>query len=130
MTQLVAVTFCVFTQYDTKTKKQLVTAVKSMAVKLGNTPAACKRSYINPCVLEGNLREASKGVRRMFWIMKVTVWRRRTQRLWAFWSVVCRISMSRGLLPRLSVIRGGRAGGADSMGQESFRRKLRPVVRS
>ena len=66
-TQLAAVTLCAFSQYDTKAKakKQLVEAVKSVAAKLGNTPAVCKRSYINPCVLDGyldgSLREAFKS---------------------------------------------------------------------
>ncbi|MFT8958491.1 MAG: DNA topoisomerase IB, partial [Gluconobacter oxydans] len=66
-TQLAAVTLCAFSQYDTKAraKKQLVEAVKSVAAKLGNTPAVCKRSYINPCILDGyldgSLRKAFKS---------------------------------------------------------------------
>ncbi|EHH68173.1 hypothetical protein GMO_15230 [Gluconobacter morbifer G707] len=56
-TQLAALTLCAFSQYDTKAraKKQVVEAVKSVAAKLGNTPAVCRKSYINPCVLEGHL---------------------------------------------------------------------------
>ncbi|AFW01125.1 DNA topoisomerase I [Gluconobacter oxydans] len=56
-TQLAAVTLCAFSGYDTKAKakKQVVEAVKSVAARLGNTPAVCRKSYINPCVVDGHL---------------------------------------------------------------------------
>ena len=40
----------------TQAKKNLVAAIKAVALKLGNTPAVCKKCYIHPAVLEAYLR--------------------------------------------------------------------------
>ena len=43
--------------HDTKTKakRALVEAVESVAKRLGNTPAICRKCYIHPAVFEGYL---------------------------------------------------------------------------
>jgi DNA topoisomerase I len=37
---------------ETQAKKNIVEAIKSVAEKLGNTPAVCRRCYVHPAVLE------------------------------------------------------------------------------
>jgi DNA topoisomerase-1 len=65
-TVLAAQALCAFEKCDTKVqvKKNIVAAVASVAQKLGNTPAVCKKCYIHPHVLdsylEGTLIEALK----------------------------------------------------------------------
>ena len=47
-------------------KHNIVQAIKTVASKLGNTPAICRKCYVNPCILEaylkGQLIEALKGI--------------------------------------------------------------------
>ncbi len=40
---------------ETEAKQNLVEAVKTVAVKLGNTPAVCRRCYVHPAVIDGYL---------------------------------------------------------------------------
>lgn len=40
------------TEDDKQAKKNIVRAVRSVAERLGNTPAVCRSSYIHPCVLK------------------------------------------------------------------------------
>lgn len=48
----------------TEAKKNIVAAIKTVAGKLGNTPAVCRKCYVHPavldCYLAGNLRRAAK----------------------------------------------------------------------
>jgi DNA topoisomerase-1 len=37
----------------TQTKHNVVEAIKSVAARLGNTPAVCRKSYVHPAVLDG-----------------------------------------------------------------------------
>jgi DNA topoisomerase-1 len=50
----------------TETKRALVSTIKSVARRLGNTPAVCRSAYIHPKVLEafneGHLAEAFAGI--------------------------------------------------------------------
>jgi len=39
----------------TQAKKNVVTAVKAVALKLGNTPSVCRKCYVHPAVLEAYL---------------------------------------------------------------------------
>jgi DNA topoisomerase-1 len=65
-TVLAAMALCEFEKFDTKAqaKKNVVAAIESVAGKLGNTPAVCKKCYIHPHVLdsylEGTLVETLK----------------------------------------------------------------------
>jgi DNA topoisomerase-1 len=47
---------------QTQAKKQLVSAIRGVADKLGNTPAVCRKCYIHPIVIDGFLRQ--RGSRR------------------------------------------------------------------
>jgi len=53
-------------QSETEAKRNIVEAVKTTAKRLGNRPAACRKYYIHPAILEGyteqTLFEAMKGV--------------------------------------------------------------------
>jgi DNA topoisomerase I len=63
-TQLAALALASFEAVDTKAraKKNLLRTIETVAAKLGNTPAICRKSYIHPEVmngyLDGSLREA------------------------------------------------------------------------
>ena len=65
-TVLAAMALSAFEKFETKAqaKKNVVAAIESVAKKLGNTPAVCKKCYIHPHVLdsylEGTLIEALK----------------------------------------------------------------------
>ncbi|HWF20299.1 MAG TPA: DNA topoisomerase IB [Verrucomicrobiae bacterium] len=50
-----------FQKFDTKAqaKKNVVQAIESVATRLGNTPAICKKCYIHPEILEGYLQGAT-----------------------------------------------------------------------
>jgi len=39
-------------QSETEAKRNIVQAIKSVAEKLGNTPAVCRKCYVHPAVLE------------------------------------------------------------------------------
>ena len=56
-TNLAAETLAAAEIHDTKTKakRALVEAVESVAKRLGNTPAICRKCYIHPAVFEGYL---------------------------------------------------------------------------
>jgi DNA topoisomerase-1 len=56
-TVLVAMALREFEKFDTKAqaKKNVVAAIESVARKLGNTPAVCKKCYIHPHVLDSYL---------------------------------------------------------------------------
>jgi DNA topoisomerase-1 len=56
-TNLAAEALAVAEVHDTKTKakRALVEAVESVAKRLGNTPAICRKCYIHPAVFEGYL---------------------------------------------------------------------------
>ena len=56
-TNLAATVLKDFESFDsaTKAKKNLVEAVETVAKKLGNTPAICRKCYIHPAVFEGYL---------------------------------------------------------------------------
>lgn len=56
-TTLAAVTLADLERFDTKaaTKKVVLEAVESVAKRLGNTPAICRKCYIHPAVFEGYL---------------------------------------------------------------------------
>jgi DNA topoisomerase-1 len=56
-TVLAAVALREFEKFDTKAqaKKNVVAAIESVAEKLGNTPAVCKKCYIHPHVLDSYL---------------------------------------------------------------------------
>jgi len=56
-TNLAAEALAVAQVHDTKTaaKRALVEAVESVAKRLGNTPAICRKCYIHPAVFEGYL---------------------------------------------------------------------------
>jgi DNA topoisomerase I len=56
-TVLAAMALQEFEKYDTKAqaKKNLVRAIESVAQRLGNTPAICKKCYIHPFVLNAYL---------------------------------------------------------------------------
>lgn len=63
-TLLAALALREFEAFDSKAqaKKNLVRAIESVAAKLGNTPAICRKCYIHPAVMEsyldGSMREA------------------------------------------------------------------------
>jgi DNA topoisomerase-1 len=65
-TVLAAMALRAFEKFETKAqaKKNIVAAIESVAKKLGNTPAVCKKCYIHPHVidsyLEGTLIETLK----------------------------------------------------------------------
>ena len=65
-TVLAAMALVAFEKFETKAqaKKNIVAAIESVAKKLGNTPAVCKKCYIHPHVidsyLEGTLIETLK----------------------------------------------------------------------
>ncbi len=56
-TNLAAMALAEFEMYDSqaKAKKNVVAAVESVAARLGNTPAICRKCYIHPAVFEGYL---------------------------------------------------------------------------
>ena len=56
-TNLAALALSALEQYDTKAaaKKNVVAAVESVAKRLGNTPAICRKCYIHPAIFEGYL---------------------------------------------------------------------------
>jgi DNA topoisomerase-1 len=56
-TNLAAAALVEFEAFDTTAmaKKNLVRAVENVAIKLGNTPAICRKCYIHPAVFEGYL---------------------------------------------------------------------------
>ena len=56
-TNLAALALAEFEVFDSqaKAKKAVVAAVESVAKKLGNTPAICRKCYIHPAVFEGYL---------------------------------------------------------------------------
>jgi DNA topoisomerase I len=56
-TNLAALAFRDLEDFDTRTKakKNIVQAVESVARRLGNTPAICRKCYIHPAVFEGYL---------------------------------------------------------------------------
>jgi DNA topoisomerase I len=56
-TMLAALALQEFEKFDSKTqaKKNIVQAIESVAARLGNTPAICKKCYVHPHVLEGYL---------------------------------------------------------------------------
>ena len=56
-TNLAAQTLAELERFDTKAKakKELVAAVESVAKKLGNTPAICRKCYIHPAIFDGYL---------------------------------------------------------------------------
>jgi DNA topoisomerase-1 len=56
-TVLAAMALREFEKFDTKSqaKKNVVAAVESVAEKLGNTPAVCKKCYVHPHVLDSYL---------------------------------------------------------------------------
>ena len=56
-TNLAATTLAELERFDTKAaaKKGVLNAVESVAKKLGNTPAICRKCYIHPAVFEGYL---------------------------------------------------------------------------
>ncbi len=39
----------------TQAKKNLVRAIATVALRLGNTPAICRKCYVHPAVLDGYL---------------------------------------------------------------------------
>ncbi len=59
-TVLAALTLQEFEKFDSQTqaKKNVVEAIKSVAERLGNTPAVCRRCYIHPAVLDSYLEGA------------------------------------------------------------------------
>lgn len=72
-TLLAALALREFEQFDTQAqaKKNLVRAIESVASRLGNTPAICRKCYIHPAVMEAYLdgemrdilrRRAEKGL--------------------------------------------------------------------
>ncbi|MEO5803591.1 MAG: DNA topoisomerase IB [Verrucomicrobiota bacterium] len=56
-TVLAAIALREFEKFDTQTqaKKNLVTAIESVAQKLGNTPAICKKCYVHPAIFDSYL---------------------------------------------------------------------------
>lgn len=56
-TNLAAMALAELEEYDSqaKAKKNVVAAVESVAARLGNTPAICRKCYIHPAVFEGYL---------------------------------------------------------------------------
>ncbi len=56
-TNLAAMALAELEAYDSqaKAKKNVVAAVESVAARLGNTPASCRKCYIHPAVFEGYL---------------------------------------------------------------------------
>jgi DNA topoisomerase-1 len=56
-TVLAAAALCAVGEFDTKAqaKKNIVAAVESVAHKLGNTKAVCRKCYVHPAVFEGYL---------------------------------------------------------------------------
>lgn len=56
-TVLAAMALREFEQFDTKVqaKKNIVAAIESVAEKLGNTPAVCRKCYVHPHVLDSYL---------------------------------------------------------------------------
>jgi DNA topoisomerase-1 len=56
-TNLAATTLAELERFDTQAlaKKEVVKAVESVAKRLGNTPAICRKCYIHPAVFEGYL---------------------------------------------------------------------------
>lgn len=72
-TLLAALALREFEKFDSQTqaKKNLVRAIESVSVKLGNTPAICRKCYIHPVIMESYLegsmlhavqRRAEKGL--------------------------------------------------------------------
>jgi len=63
-TMLAALALREFEKFDSKAqaKKNLVRAIESVAAKLGNTPAICRKCYIHPAImdsyLEGSMLDA------------------------------------------------------------------------
>lgn len=51
-------------QSPTQAKKNIVQAIKSVAARLGNTPAVCRKCYVHPAVLESYLAGALRRARR------------------------------------------------------------------
>ena len=56
-TMLAALALQEFQKFDSKAqaKKNIMQAIESVAERLGNTPAICKKCYVHPDVLEGYL---------------------------------------------------------------------------
>lgn len=50
---------------DTKAKKNIVQAIKTVAARLGNTPSVCRKCYVHPavldCYLAGSMQQILKG---------------------------------------------------------------------
>jgi DNA topoisomerase-1 len=65
-TVLAALALGAFERFATKAeaKKNLVRAIESVAEKLGNTPAVCRKCYIHPIVMESYLDGATVAVIR------------------------------------------------------------------
>jgi DNA topoisomerase I len=65
-TMLAALALQEFEKFDSKTqaKKNIVQAIESVAARLGNTPAICKKCYVHPHVLEGYLDGSLVGALR------------------------------------------------------------------
>jgi len=59
-TVLAARTLIEFEPFDSETeaKKNIVTAIATVAAQLGNTPAVCRKCYVHPSVLEAYLESA------------------------------------------------------------------------
>jgi DNA topoisomerase-1 len=58
---LAAIALREFQKFDTKAqaKKNLIQAIESVALRLGNTTAVCRRCYIHPAVIDGYLDGAT-----------------------------------------------------------------------
>jgi DNA topoisomerase I len=56
-TMLAAIALQEFSKFDTKAqaKRNIVSAIESVASRLGNTPSICKKCYVHPQVLDGYL---------------------------------------------------------------------------
>jgi DNA topoisomerase I len=56
-TMLAAMALQEFSRFDTKAqaKRNIVSALESVAARLGNTPSICKKCYVHPQVLDGYL---------------------------------------------------------------------------
>ena len=55
---------CEGCESDTQAKKDVVEAIKSVAARLNNTPAVCRKCYVHPDVLEAYLDSTSRGTLR------------------------------------------------------------------
>jgi DNA topoisomerase-1 len=62
-TLLAAVALREFEKFDSQTqaKRNLVRAIESVAAKLGNTPAICRKCYVHPAIMEAYLDGAMLG---------------------------------------------------------------------